>query len=304
MNYEDAAAKEASACLHRCGPSNRAGALSRHRSRKLCRPPSQAAFARTTVRKEGTPVSDLRLGVIGLGLRRSIATSAHHPGRGSAITAVCDLDPEVRRREAEAFATDVAVEDYKLLLDRDDLDAVVIATPDDTHEAIAIDALRALQGGLRGEAAGDHRRELRQRPACRVRDRDPAVRRPQHAAHGRRAADARHHRPRRHRGAQGRLGTPLRGLRRRLLLQGLARRPDPDHRSAPPEGRARHRRGALAGRMATRGASTRWATCSSTAACRAGRRTPRARTTGCASSTGRRRPARTCTTSSTSRTSR
>ncbi|MFH8515291.1 Gfo/Idh/MocA family protein [Streptomyces gelaticus] len=92
---------------------------------------------------EGTPVSDLRLGVIGLGLRRSIATSAHHPGQGSAITAVCDLDPEVRRREAEYFGTDVAVEDYKLLLGRDDLDAIVVATPDDTHETIVIDALRA-----------------------------------------------------------------------------------------------------------------------------------------------------------------
>lgn len=88
-------------------------------------------------------MSDLRLGVIGLGLRRSIATSAHHPGRGSAITAVCDLDPEVRRREAERFGTDVAVEDYKLLLGRDDLDAIIVATPDDTHETIAIDALRA-----------------------------------------------------------------------------------------------------------------------------------------------------------------
>lgn len=88
-------------------------------------------------------MSDLRLGVIGLGLRRSIAMSAHHPGQGSAITAVCDLDPEVRSREAERFGTDVAVEDYKLLLGRDDIDAVIVATPDDTHEAIAIDALRA-----------------------------------------------------------------------------------------------------------------------------------------------------------------
>lgn len=87
-------------------------------------------------------MSDLRLGVIGLGLRRSIATSAHHPGQGSAITAVCDLDPEVRRREAERFGTEVAVEDYKLLLGRDDLDAIIVATPDDTHETIAIDALR------------------------------------------------------------------------------------------------------------------------------------------------------------------
>ncbi|MER6983928.1 Gfo/Idh/MocA family protein [Streptomyces carpinensis] len=88
-------------------------------------------------------MSDLRLGVVGLGLRRSIAVAAHRPGRGSRVTAVADLDPEVLAREAAYFGASVAVEDYKTLLDRDDLDALVVATPDDTHEVIACDALRA-----------------------------------------------------------------------------------------------------------------------------------------------------------------
>ncbi|SFX94967.1 hypothetical protein SAMN02787144_100893 [Streptomyces atratus] len=51
---------------------------------------------------EETPVSDLRLGVIGLGLRRSIATSAHHPGQGSAITAGYRAEADIAYRLPEA----------------------------------------------------------------------------------------------------------------------------------------------------------------------------------------------------------
>ncbi|WP_055589614.1 Gfo/Idh/MocA family protein [Peterkaempfera griseoplana] len=87
-------------------------------------------------------MSDLRIGAVGLGLRRSIAAAAHRPGHGSVIAAIADLDPDVRKREAERFGTHVAVEDHKVLLERADLDAVIVATPDDTHEVIACDALR------------------------------------------------------------------------------------------------------------------------------------------------------------------
>ncbi len=68
-------------------------------------------------------MTDLRIGAVGLGLRRSIAAAAHRPGHGSVIAAVADLDPDVRRREAEHFDTDIAVEDHHQLLKRDDLDA-------------------------------------------------------------------------------------------------------------------------------------------------------------------------------------
>jgi predicted dehydrogenase len=97
-------------------------------------------------------VEDLRIGVIGLGLRLNLALSAHRPGRGSAVTVVCDSDPAVLARGVErlgapaAVAADAAVAavtDYRELLKRDDVDAVLVATPDDTHEAIAIDALQA-----------------------------------------------------------------------------------------------------------------------------------------------------------------
>ncbi|MFJ4716708.1 Gfo/Idh/MocA family protein [Streptomyces sp. NPDC088785] len=86
---------------------------------------------------------DLRIGVIGLGLRRNLATAAHRPGRGSVVAAAADLDPAVRAQVPDWYAGAVALEDHRALLDRPDIDAVVVATPDDTHEAIAGDALRA-----------------------------------------------------------------------------------------------------------------------------------------------------------------
>ncbi|MFE5739111.1 Gfo/Idh/MocA family protein [Streptomyces celluloflavus] len=86
---------------------------------------------------------DLSIGVIGLGLRRNLAAAAHRPGRGSRVGAVADLDPEVRHREAERFDARLATGTYQELLDDDTVDAVIIATPDDTHERIACDALSA-----------------------------------------------------------------------------------------------------------------------------------------------------------------
>ena len=88
-------------------------------------------------------MEDLRIGVIGLGLRANLALSAHRPGRGSAVTALCDTDPAVHQAQAERFGAGFVTDDHHRLLDLDDLDAVIVTTPDDTHERIAIDCLRA-----------------------------------------------------------------------------------------------------------------------------------------------------------------
>ena len=63
------------------------------------------------------------------------------------ILAFCDVD----RKHAEAARDDEKIgkgkadiyEDYRKLLDRNDIDAVTIGTPDHWHTKIAIDALRA-----------------------------------------------------------------------------------------------------------------------------------------------------------------
>ncbi|MEU9859384.1 Gfo/Idh/MocA family oxidoreductase [Streptomyces sp. NPDC047971] len=86
---------------------------------------------------------DLRIGVIGLGLRGNLARSAHRPGQGSVVAGVADLDPAVRARVPERFPGARAFGDHRALLDDDGIDAVIVATPDDTHEAVARDALEA-----------------------------------------------------------------------------------------------------------------------------------------------------------------
>jgi predicted dehydrogenase len=86
-----------------------------------------------------------RLGAIGVGGRGSgIARNAKTFGD---FVAVCDVD----RSHADAARVDPklgagkadVLTDYRKLLDRDDIDAVTIGTPDHWHTRIAIDAMRA-----------------------------------------------------------------------------------------------------------------------------------------------------------------
>ncbi|MFF3444971.1 Gfo/Idh/MocA family protein [Streptosporangium sp. NPDC002721] len=88
---------------------------------------------------------DLRLGVIGAGQRGILAAAAHRPGRGSRVTALCDTDPATLAHSARRFGVEDAAlhADHRALLARGDVDAVLVATPDDTHAAIAVDALTA-----------------------------------------------------------------------------------------------------------------------------------------------------------------
>src|SRR5204863_6090831 len=63
--------------------------------------------------------------------------------KGVEVVAVCDVDTSRRRKLAGELGKDVKdYEDFRELLDRRDLDAVLIATPDHWHTLIAIDALR------------------------------------------------------------------------------------------------------------------------------------------------------------------
>jgi predicted dehydrogenase len=56
------------------------------------------------------------------------------------VVAVCDVY-EKRKRAAETFASAEGTLDYRQLLDRRDVDAVVIATPDHWHARMALEAL-------------------------------------------------------------------------------------------------------------------------------------------------------------------
>ncbi|NUR05997.1 MAG: Gfo/Idh/MocA family oxidoreductase [Nocardioidaceae bacterium] len=86
---------------------------------------------------------DLRVGVIGYGLRSGLVRLAHRPGAGSALAGICD--PRAERREqavANLGAGVVVVETVEDLLGLD-LDAVFVLSPDHLHEEHAVAVLEA-----------------------------------------------------------------------------------------------------------------------------------------------------------------
>ncbi len=84
----------------------------------------------------------LRIGAIGLRYQGSVVTEkALEYGD---VVAVCDVDRTVAEKAREQFNAKASVdEDYRRLLDRDDVDAVVVGTPDHWHSKILVDACRA-----------------------------------------------------------------------------------------------------------------------------------------------------------------
>jgi predicted dehydrogenase len=92
--------------------------------------------------------SDLRVLMIGLGLRAALVETAHRPGDGAVVAGLCDLDPTtfapwsaaIQQRGGRAPFTTT---DARTAITRTDIDAVIVATPDYTHEELAIAALEA-----------------------------------------------------------------------------------------------------------------------------------------------------------------
>jgi myo-inositol 2-dehydrogenase / D-chiro-inositol 1-dehydrogenase len=107
---------------------------------------SQGTLAETVpAAGEATPV---RLGLIGVGNRGTALLRALLDLPAAELVAVCDPEPKHRLR-GQGIAEKVqgrrpeAVEDPRRLLERPDVDAVIVAVPCDLHESIACDALRA-----------------------------------------------------------------------------------------------------------------------------------------------------------------
>ena len=86
--------------------------------------------------------SDLQIGIIGSGGRGTLLGQlAHRPGRGSRIVACSDVHPGTLERNRSEYGTGLfTTTDYHELLARD-LDAVIVATPDFTHEEHAVAVL-------------------------------------------------------------------------------------------------------------------------------------------------------------------
>ncbi|HEX3866132.1 MAG TPA: Gfo/Idh/MocA family oxidoreductase [Gemmatimonadaceae bacterium] len=85
---------------------------------------------------------EMRIGVVGAG---AIAQLAHLPVlakmRGATLVAICDNDRPKARALADRFDIPDAFTDIEDLLEIDELDAVVIATPNHLHEPHVLSAL-------------------------------------------------------------------------------------------------------------------------------------------------------------------
>lgn len=86
---------------------------------------------------------DLRIGIIGFGLRAGLAHHAHRPGEGSRVVAVCEPRSARRASAIEKYGAELRFFDtVEQLLDAE-LDAVFVLSPDHLHEEHTITALAA-----------------------------------------------------------------------------------------------------------------------------------------------------------------
>ena len=95
---------------------------------------------------------EIRLGIIGTGVRGLYLTERALEHAGIKVTAVCDIVEERAKRAQEIVrgragnlpaAYTRGPEDYKRLLEQDDVDAVLVLTPWNQHAAQSVAAMRA-----------------------------------------------------------------------------------------------------------------------------------------------------------------
>ena len=86
--------------------------------------------------------SDVRVGVLGFGLRSGLAALADRPGEGARVVAVCD--PRAQRQDAaRGLYPEALVTGDRAEFLRAGLDAVFVLSPDHLHEEHAVAALEA-----------------------------------------------------------------------------------------------------------------------------------------------------------------
>ena len=103
---------------------------------------SRALAATKQKQKPRHKVERLGIGAIGLRYQGSVITEKARV-HGD-VVACCDVDRHVREQARAAFgSTPNIYEDYREMLERDDVDVVMIGTPDHWHAKMLMDACRA-----------------------------------------------------------------------------------------------------------------------------------------------------------------
>ncbi|MFC1718735.1 Gfo/Idh/MocA family protein [Candidatus Poribacteria bacterium] len=82
-------------------------------------------------------------GLIGTGLWGEMHARTYASTPGAELKAVCDLRADRAKEIAEKYGSEDCYTDYKELLERDDISAVSIVTPDFAHTEIAVAAAKA-----------------------------------------------------------------------------------------------------------------------------------------------------------------
>ncbi|MBW8001212.1 MAG: Gfo/Idh/MocA family oxidoreductase [Planctomycetes bacterium] len=69
-------------------------------------------------------------------------TVGENLGNGENVVALCDVDFDLSAETFDLFPKAAKYKDYRKMFDNENIDAVVIATPDHTHAAIAMEAIK------------------------------------------------------------------------------------------------------------------------------------------------------------------
>ncbi len=97
----------------------------------------------TTLSAQTAPSDRVRVGVIGSGSRGPYVASAMALHPACSIVAVCDVFKPNAQKAAQSLSVSDIYYDYHRVLERKDIDAVLIATPDHWHCPITVDACAA-----------------------------------------------------------------------------------------------------------------------------------------------------------------
>jgi predicted dehydrogenase len=91
------------------------------------------------------PANDtVRIGCIGTGGRAQVLMRNLELVNGATLAAVCDVwDENLQKARAIAGENAFATKDYRAILDRKDIDAVLIGAPDHQHVPLTVEACRA-----------------------------------------------------------------------------------------------------------------------------------------------------------------